>query len=375
MNANAGRIVTAVVSLAIAVAMLISVVTMVSSFRETVIVWVNQTLRADLYIRAGAAGPNEWNNPFDPITVETIASLPSVEAIDRFRGRPLNFNGADVVLAAGEFAIMSRFADQLFTDGRSAAEFTSRMVDQNRVIVSEPFAIKQELGKGDSIDIPTARGIQSFEIENVYYDYTNDRGTIIMDRSTYLRLFNESSVTNVAVYLKSGIDAVQARQTIAAALPDAQLRVFTNAELKTQVLRVFDQTFQVTYALEAIALLVAILGVANTLAALILERRPEFAMLRFVGADRKQIRRLVLLESGMVGVVGAALGFLLGIALSVILVFVINKQSFGWTIQYILPGWFFAQSLALIILATIAAGWYPARLATRMDAIQGIRAE
>ena len=122
-------------------------------------------------------------------------------------------------------------------------------------------------------------------------------------------------------------------------------------------------------------MIVAILGITNTLSALILERRPEFAMLRFIGADRRQLRNVVVLESGLIGVIGAVLGLALGIAMSVVLVFVINKQSFGWTIQFVLPGWFFAQSLGVIVLATIIAGLYPAALATRIDPIQGIRAE
>jgi putative ABC transport system permease protein len=355
--------------------LLVSVVTRVSSFRDTVILWINQTLRADLYIRAAAAGPNDWSNPFDPATVEALANLPAVEAIDRFRGRPLDFNGTSIVLAAGEFSVMSRHSNLLFIDGRSAAEIAPRMLNQSRVIVSEPFALKQHLGKGDVVMLPTAEGVQPFEIEAAFYDYSNDRGLVVMDRSTYLRLFHDTSVTNIATYLKAGADAVQAQQQISSALPNAQLRVVKNADLKRQVLRAFDQTFQVTYALEAIAMIVAILGIANTLSALILERRPEFAMLRFVGADRRQLRNVILLESGLIGVVGAVLGLALGIAMSVVLVFVINKQSFGWTIQFVLPGWFFAQSLGVIILATTVAGLYPAALATRIDPIQGIRIE
>ena len=98
-------------------------------------------------------------------------------------------------------------------------------------------------------------------------------------------------------------------------------------------------------------------------------------MLRFVGVDRRQLRKIVMLESGLIGVVGAILGLALGLALSVVLVFIINKQSFGWTIQFVLPGGFFAQSLTLIVLATIIAGLYPAALASRMDPIQSVRTE
>jgi putative ABC transport system permease protein len=98
-------------------------------------------------------------------------------------------------------------------------------------------------------------------------------------------------------------------------------------------------------------------------------------MLRFVGADRRQLRNLVVLESGLVGLVGAILGLALGIALSMVLVFIINKQSFGWTIQFGLPAGFFAQSLGLIVAATLVAGLYPAALVSRFDPIQSIRAE
>jgi len=375
MQSSIGRIVTAVLSLAIAVAMLVSVVTMVSSFRDTVMLWINETLRADLYIRAAAAGPNDWSNPFEPATVEALANLPSVEAIDRFRGRRLDFKGTPIILAAGEFTVLGRHSNLLFTDGRSTAQIAPRMVNQNRVFVSEPFALKEHYRKGDVVAFPTAEGNQSFEIEAVYYDYSNDRGLVVMDRSTYLRLFHDTSVTNIAIYVKPEADAIKAQQQIAGALPDAQLRVVMNADLKRQVLRAFDQTFQITYALEAIAMVVAILGITNTLSALILERRPEFAMLRFVGADSRQLRNVVLLESGLIGVVGAALGLALGIAMSMVLVFVLNKQSFGWTIQFVLPGWFFVQSLGTILLATIIAGLYPAELAKSIDPIQSIRAE
>jgi putative ABC transport system permease protein len=285
------------------------------------------------------------------------------------------FNGTPIVVAAGEFDVLARYSDLLFTDGRSAAQLAPNMANQNRVVVSEPFAIRQQVSKGDTIQLPTAGGMQPFTIEAVYYDYSNDSGLVVMDRSTWLRLFRDPSVTNIAIYLRQGADVVDAQKQIARLLPDARLRILTNGDLKQQVLRVFDETFQVTYALEVIALIVAILGITNTLSALILERRPEFAMLRFVGADGSQLRKMVVLESGLIGLVGTIVGLALGIALSLVLVFVINKQSFGWTIQFVLPLGFLVRSLALIIAATLAAGLYPARLASRIDPIQSIRAE
>ncbi|MBI2821713.1 MAG: ABC transporter permease [Acidobacteria bacterium] len=375
MESGRGRIAVAVLSLGIAVAMLVSVATMVASFRDTVVVWVNQTLRADLYIRAAAAGSNDWSNPFGTGTVEGLARVPGVAAIDRFRGMTLRYEDSPVTLGAGEFGILADHGEILFLDGRSAAQVAPRMIGRDRVIVSEPFALKHGVRRGDRLELAAAMGKMRFEVEAVFYDYSSDRGLIVMDRTTFVDRFRDASVTNVAVYLQPGADPERVRSEIARRLPGVRLRIFSNGQLRRQVLRVFDQTFAITYALEVIALVVAVLGVANTLAALILERRPEIAVLRFIGAGRRQIRKIVVLESGLVGFLGNALGLLLGLLLSLLLIYVINKQSFGWTIQFAVPGGFLLGSLALVFLATLVAGLYPALLAVRMDPIQCVRAE
>jgi putative ABC transport system permease protein len=268
MRSGIRRIAIAVFSLAIAVSMLVSVATMVSSFRETVVLWVEQTLRADLYIRPAAAGSNEWSSTFDPSSVEQLGTLPFVADLDRFRGRRLDFNGSPVVFAGGEFGVLRKHGRLLFMDGRGMDRVADRMIDQDRVIVSEPFSIKQGVRSGDFIPIPTAAGRKPFQVEAVFYDYSNDRGLVVMDRSTYLRNFGDPTVTNVAVYLKPGEDTLGSRRAIAERLSASHLRIVTNADLKKQVLAVFDQTFQITFVLEAIAIVVAVLGISNTLAAL-----------------------------------------------------------------------------------------------------------
>ena len=196
-----------------------------------------------------------------------------------------------------------------------------------------------------------------------------------MDRSTYLDRFDDLAISNVAIYLEPTADADVVRAAIAERLDGAGARIATNGELRAQVLRLFDQTFEVTYALEVIALAVAVLGVANTLAALILERRQEMAMLRFIGASRTQIRRVIMMESGLIGLLGGVIGLVLGGILSLLLVYVINYQSFGWTIQFTLPAGFLVQSLVVVLVATVIAGLYPAAIALKMDPIEGIRAE
>ena len=130
------------------------------------------------------------------------------------------------------------------------------------------------------------------------------------------------------------------------------------------MLRIFDATFAITYALEAIAIFVAIMGVATTLLTLVLERRRELTMLRLAGASRGQIRRMVVIEAAMLGILSQGVGLAVGVVLSLILIYVINVQSFGWTIQFHLPLGFLAQSTLLIAVTTALAGLYPARVAT-----------
>jgi putative ABC transport system permease protein len=122
-------------------------------------------------------------------------------------------------------------------------------------------------------------------------------------------------------------------------------------------------------------LAVAVLGVATTLAALTLERRAELSMLRFIGASRRQIRAVIVMESGLIGLLGTLIGLMLGGILSMLLVYVINFQSFGWTIQFAVPGAFLLQAAVVVMTATLAAGFYPATLALRTSPIEGIRAE
>ena len=132
------------------------------------------------------------------------------------------------------------------------------------------------------------------------------------------------------------------------------------------MLRIFDSTFAITYALELIAIVVAMLGVAGTLLTLVLERRRELSLLRLTGADRHQVRKMVIIEAALIGAVSQGIGLVMGFALSLVLIYVINVQSFGWTIQFHLPTAFLIQSSIAVIVATAVAGIYPARRAAQL---------
>ena len=151
--------------------------------------------------------------------------------------------------------------------------------------------------------------------------------------------------------------------------------VLSNAELRREILRIFDRTFTLTYVLEAIAVIIAMLGIINTLVTSVVERRRELATLQALGSSRGQVTALILWEAGYLGLLGTGMGLAGGLALAVILIRVINRQSFGWTIQLSWPVGLMAEVAALAMVASLLAGFWPARWAARQPLVEGLRYE
>jgi putative ABC transport system permease protein len=349
---------------------------MIGSFRETVVYWVNQTLQADLFIATARRSNIESQATISPALEATVRADRDVAAVDRFRSISLPFHERLIVVAAGDLQVLSSHGRLVFKSPRDGSPALREAIGRDAVIVSEAFARRFGVEPGTTLALPTANGSHLFHVLAIYYDYSTDRGVVIMDRGTFARHFGNLPPTSLSVYLKPGSDANAARDRLLNRL-GASHRVFihTNSSLRAEVLRIFDSTFAITYGLEAIAILVAILGVTGTLMTLIIERRRELALLRLVGADLRQIRRMIVVESGFLGLVGQGLGIASGFALAVILIDVINVQSFGWTIQFHVPVAFLIQSGVLIVLATSLAGLYPARFAAGLRPVEEVGEE
>ena len=242
--------------------------------------------------------------------------------------------------------------------------------------MSEPFANKHNVRRGDTITVPLGPRLVPFRVLDVYFDYASERGYILTDRRTMLKYLPDPAPSNLALYLKPGVDLDEARRAIQAAIGDRRIFVLSNRYLREQGIRIFDRTFAITYALEAVAIFVAIMGVAGALLALVIDRRREFGLLRFLGASTGQaVRRLVLFEAGLLGLLATAAGLALGYVLSLLLVYVINKQSFGWTIQFHWPVAVLLGALTLVYVATVVSAVYPARVASRLNPIEVVHEE
>lgn len=376
LSSAIARVSISVGALAVSLAMMVAISIMIGSFRETVVYWVDQTLRADVYARPLTRISSIAEGDIDPAAVGLVASDPEVAAIDAFTAQAASFQGNMITLAGGDYAVLLAHGRLLFKAPANAFEQIRAAIGRDAVTISESFALRFGKGPGDTIELPTPLGLRPFEVLAVFYDYSSNRGVAVMDRSTYARYFPTARPSSLSIYLKPGANAETVRSRLAREVgSDYQLLFNTNQALRTEAMRIFDSTFSVTYALELIAIVVAGLGVIATLMTLILERRREFALLSVLGATRAQIRRLLVIEAVYIGGVGQLIGLFIGVLLSLVLIYVINVQSFGWTIQFHVPVMFLLQSTILILLAAAVAGLYPATRATNVDAVRFVREE
>jgi putative ABC transport system permease protein len=198
---------------------------------------------------------------------------------------------------------------------------------------------------------------------------------LILDRATLLRYLPDQPATNAAVYLKPGADAETVQRELQLRTAGLGVAIAPNRVLRQGAIEIFDRTFAITWALEAVAILVAMLGAANSLLALVLDRRRELGLLRYLGASAQQVQRMILTEATFLGALAILLGLALGFALSLVLVFVVNKQSFGWTIQFHPPFGLLGAALGLVWVVTVAAGLYPARVAAGIAPVEAMQAE
>jgi putative ABC transport system permease protein len=278
-------------------------------------------------------------------------------------------------LASVEGSVVGAHPKSDFFSGRPAAEVFAQLHNSDTVIVSEPFTNKHHVRAGDSIALSFGESRPAFRIADVYYDYGSERGVILMDRQTMLRYLPDPAPSNLAVYVSPGASLESVRAEILQAASGQHILIFSNRDLRSEAVRIFDRTFAITYALEAIAVVVAVMGIAGALLALVIDRRRELGLLRFLGAASSQLRKLILLEAGLLGLLANIAGLALGFALSLILIYVINKQSFGWTIRFHWPVAVLMAGLTIVYAATVLAGLYPARVAVQLNPLEVIHEE
>ena len=361
-----------IASLAAAVAMTVGVAVMVFSFRQTVGTWIDQTLIADLFIGPAAneiAGPTSF---MPPDAIHFLEKDPAVAAVDTFRAFDLPFRDQTISIAVIRG---SNRRNLRFLHG-SNNQIMPRFYSERCVLVSESFARRYHVKQGGTLSLPTPNGIVAFPIIGVFYDYTNDQGMVFLSEKNFQNIWQDNRINSVAVYLRPGASPQKIAGDFRAHFSRrGEFSVYSNRALRTRIFEIFDQTFAVTYVLRTIAVIVAVVGIFLGLTTLVAERSRELGVLRSIGASARQVQRLLLWESGMIGLLASLLGIASGLCLAVVLTGVINRAFFGWTIELAFPWASLAWTPLWIVAAAVFAGWIPAWRASRLNVAEAIRSE
>lgn len=343
----------AVAALASAIAMTAGMAIMVSSFDVTVRDWIQRTMRSDVYVASAGSQSAGSTNHISAATVHAISEMPEVQEIAALQARPIQLHGVPTTVLGvngtyttkhSTYAWIQKPKEERWWMTRTSDELTP-------AIMNESFADRFAVQVGDSLVLP---GNHRVKLVGIHADYGNERGSITIAASKFRVWFATDMAWRVAMMLKPGADVEAFCERLRRAQPG--LNVFSNAHLRSEALRIFRQTFAVTYALEVVGVAVAVAGLALALACLLLERRSDLATLRAIGMTPKQIAGTAAWEGIGVASAGTVMGIGAGLWLGWLLIYRVNKQCFGWTLSFHLPWW----QLTLLAAAVIGAGAFVA---------------
>ncbi len=372
------RTAVAVAALTVAVSVIVGVSVMIDSFRGTIGEWLDTTLGADIYIAPPQVTATTTRSNVDPALADRVAAVAGVERIVTGRNvsvvapdypdlPPVNLN-----IASGEIVSGTR----RFAWNTAGAAYMD-VLAQGTVMVSEPFAFKRSITpEHNTITLLTDRGAKTFTVIGVYYDYTSDQGSVFMTENVYRANFDDPYISSMAAFLEPGADMAQVIEAIRSeALAGTELITQSNRSLRESVFEVFERTFAITAALRLLAVVVAFIGILSALMALQLEQTRQYGVLRAIGLTPRQLWNYTLIQTGLMGMTAGVLALPIGLALALILIYVINVRSFGWTMELLLLPEELVLAFGVALLAALAAGLYPAGRLARVGVARALRNE
>ncbi len=367
----------AVAALTVAVSVIVGVSVMIASFRSTVSDWLDATLGADIYISPASVTATRVTADVDR---DWIARVAAVEGVERISA------GRQVTVIAPDYPdlppVNLAVADGEVTDRRSFAwlsverEEYWQALQAGAVMVSEPFAFRRGITPDDNrLTLLTDRGERTFDVIGVYYDYAADQGTVFMTDAVYRELYDDPYISTMAVFVAPGHDSAQVLEGVRTVLAGTDLNARSNAALRSSVFEVFERAFSITIALRLLATVVAFIGILSALLALQLEQMRQHGIMRAVGLTPRQLWQYTLIQTGLMGTTAGMLALPIGVVLAIVLIYVINVRSFGWTMQLVLTPGELLSAFAVAVTAALLAGIYPAHKLTQIVTARALRSE
>ena len=373
VTASLSRTTAAVAALMIAIATVIGIGLMVNNFRLSVESWLQQALRADMYVSLPSTGTTASAHALDAGFADAILGLPQVKAVSSVRRIHIESSRGRTELAA--YGLNDAAWQGFRFKQVEADEIRPAFQREDAVIVSEPYAWRHGLKQGDMLKLRTDHGYRPFRVLGVYKDYASDQGVVSLSRRTYERHWRDDRYSGFGIYTLPGADMEALRGQVRQLAPDRELWLQDRDRILQSSLEVFDNTFAVTDILRALAAIIAFIGVFSALMALQLERSREHALLRAMGFLPAQLRRLIISETGLLGLVAGLLAVPVGCVITALLILVINRRSFGWTMELHFSADIVLQGMALGLAAALVAGIYPAWKMSRAQPAEALRRE
>jgi putative ABC transport system permease protein len=360
-------------ALSVGVAMSITIAAFVGSFQRSAEDWIRQSIPADLFVTSSAKVAGVQNQPMAASVGDELERFEHVNAVDRVRVYPTDVLGLRLFVISLIPEVYERRGKPTVLEGRLPSP-EDRAKDI--ITISENFARRRNLTVGSTFPITTPTGVHTWTVGAVIVDYTSDQGTIIMERQHFVRQFRDDQVDSYHVYVDDPTKIELVRQRITERFGRLfDLYVLSNGELRDEAMNLVGSAFKVTWAMEVVAVLLALLGIINTLLAAVLDRTREIGLLRAIGADRGHVLKLFAAEASFIGLTGGVMGVGVGAVVGYVLTKIVGVQATGWNFPYLFPLATAAQMLAIAIVASTLAGLYPARRAARLDVVEALAYE
>jgi putative ABC transport system permease protein len=353
-------------SLVCAVGMTAGMAILVGSFDTTMRGWIGRTFQADLFISSDGAQTASSASRISPATWRQVVANPAVAQANVVQVAEIKLDGATTLLVGNRLAFFRDYTHPAWASPPLNNDIFDPERNAGLALASEAFAERFRIHRGDQVRVPLAEGFRTVTVAGIFSDYGNERGSLLIEQRQFTNWFGNELAASLILALKPVYDPEALRVELRAAHPG--LGVFTSGYLRSESLRIFHQTFAVTYALELIGIIVAVAGVAFTMSSLLWERRADLATLRALGMRGKELAGAAAWEGALTAGAGVLSGLAVSLALGWLLIYRINKQTFGWTLETNRP-WGQLAVLALLVVATATvAGWFVGRWAAKLPA-------
>jgi len=336
-------------------------------FVQSLQTWSAQSVPGDLYVTSGASmgGLSSRNVPMVPELGQELAKIDGIAAVQYLRLADYDYQTYPVKLISLDSKLYEKYGARQFLEGSKEDEEALRSGE--KVSVSENFSHRFNVHRGDTLHLSGKEGGVALEVAAVVVDYSSDIGTVRMDRSTYLRYWGDDRVDTFEVHIKPGVDVEEVRRAINEQYGEQyNLFVLTNSEFRGEMLDAADGIFSMMRVLELVLLVVAALGIINSLLANVIDRIREIGVLRALGMLRRHVAKMVVIEATLIGLVGIVGGAVTGIALGYVIVTHVTSVQTGWYFAYQVPWGRIGQVIAITLPIAGTAGFYPAKQAASL---------